>query len=249
MKTKLTKVSVSILLPILFWLTVWEILARFVDFSFIFPTPIETFEAFFTLLFTKTFLLSVVLSLFRIIAGLVLGVTFGVILAILTNKFSIFNSIVSPIMVVLKSTPVASFIMILWFFFSSSIIPIVIAVFMVMPVIWQNTSDGLLAIDPELSEVCEIYSFPLKKRLKLLVLPSVLKFLLPAIISSSGLAWKAGVAAEIITYTRLSLGEQIYNAKLSLDGPFLFASTLAVIILSLVIESLIKFLLGRVKKV
>ena len=249
MKTKLYKAAVSFLIPVVFWISVWWLISKLIDFSFIFPTPNETIAAFFALLFTKNFVLSVIFSLFRIILGFALGVALGISVAILTNKFSLLRSIISPVMVVLKSTPVASFIMILWFFFSSNNIPVIIAIFMVMPVIWQSTTDGLCAINSELAEVCETFSFPFKKKMKLLIFPSVLKFLLPAVISSSGLAWKAGVAAEIITYTRLSLGELIYNAKLSLDGPFLFATTCAVVILSLIIEALIKFLLGRVKKV
>ena len=66
--------------------------------------------------------------------------------------------------------------------------------------------------------------------------------------SSIGLAWKAGIAAEIIAYTRNSIGKEIFDAKNFFMGPEMFAWTLAVVLLSLLFEMLIKLLLRKEEK-
>ena len=57
------------------------------------------------------------------------------------------------------------------------------------------------------------------------------------------MAWKAGVAAEIIAMPRGTIGTQIGNAKQYLETPDLFAWTLTVVLLSFLIEfALIKLI-------
>ena len=127
-------------------------------------------------------------------------------------------------------------------------VPIAISALMVIPIIWQNVIDGYNAIDAQLNEVCEIYNFGFFRKIRFLILPNLLKYLLPGLISASGLAWKAGVAAEIICMTKNSIGKEIYNAKYMLDGPTMFAWTVMVLILSYLIEKLIKLLIGGISK-
>ena len=120
---------------------------------------------------------------------------------------------------------------------------------MVMPIIWQSTADGLSSVDGELIEVSRVYCFSFAKSLRYLYLPALMKAVLPALISSSGLAWKAGIAAEIITIARGSIGGEISNAKNAFEGAEMFAWTLTVILLSIAIEIILKRLIRRWRSV
>ena len=51
-----------------------------------------------------------------------------------------------------------------------------------------------------------------------------------------GLCWKAGVAAEVIGIPDGSIGEHLYQAKVYLDTPDLFAWTVVIIVISLLFE-------------
>mgnify|MGYP002225548463 CR=1 FL=1 len=64
-------------------------------------------------------------------------------------------------------------------------------------------------------------------------------------ITSTGLAWKSGVAAEAICWPRPGIGTQIYNTKLYLEIPSLFAWTAVVILLSLLMERALTRLIRR----
>ena len=63
-----------------------------------------------------------------------------------------------------------------------------------------------------------------------------------------GLAWKAGIAAEIIAMPLGTIGTMIGNAKQYIETVDMFAWTLTVILLSLAIEFLFAALLGRLGK-
>ena len=116
---------------------------------------------------------------------------------------------------------------------------------MVMPIIYQSTYNGLDSIDKELSEVAEVFKFSAGKRLMLLTLPTLKKFLPASIITASGLAWKSVIAAEIIAYTKRSIGQGINDAKYNMDTPTVFAWTVVIILFSILLEWVVKKLIGR----
>lgn len=51
-----------------------------------------------------------------------------------------------------------------------------------------------------------------------------------------GLCWKAGTAAEVIGIPNRSIGEHLYQAKIYLDTPGLFAWTAAIVYVSFCLE-------------
>ena len=92
------------------------------------------------------------------------------------------------------------------------------------------------------------YRLSFAKRLRYFYVPSVLPYFLSACKTSIGMGWKAGVAAEVLAVTPVSVGKQLYNSKLYLETPELFAWTAVVILLSLLIETLTGRLIERLQK-
>ncbi len=250
MKNKLKRLS-PLLLPLLsvaFWIGVWQLLALTLDIGFVFPRFDSTLVTFLHLLITADFWKTVGLSLLRIFIGFVIGAVLGCAIAPLTNYSKIAKAIISPAMTVIKSTPVASFILLLWCLIGKGFVPSAIGVLMVMPIVWQNLTDGYNAVSRELDEVCTVYKVSPFKKFKLLIFPTLVRFLLPALVTSSALAWKSGIAAEIIVYAKNSIGKEITDAKNFFESEQMFAWTMAVVILSILIEFAIKKLGEAVKK-
>ena len=81
-----------------------------------------------------------------------------------------------------------------------------------------------------------------------MILPSIKPYFISAARTSLGLAWKAGIAAEIITMPKNTIGTMIGESKLYIMTSEMFAWTLVVILLSLAIEFLFTVLLGRLVK-
>ena len=248
MKSKALKRALSVIFSLLFWLLLWQALAIKISNNFLLPTIPSTIEALCSLLSTEGFYTAVLFSLLRVIAGLILGCILGIALGVISKKLPIINALISPMITVIRSTPVASFIVMLWVLLSGDELSIFIAFLMVMPIVWQSTCDGFDATDKGLSEVAQVFEFSFGKRLGLLILPTLKQYLIPAIITATGLAWKAEIAAEIIGYTKKSIGQGINDAKQVLDTPTVFAWTVVIILFSIVLEKSTKYLLGRLKK-
>lgn len=233
-------------ISLLFWLGLWDILARAVKLSFALPSVADTALALFGLLITGSFWLTVLASLGRILLGLAIGVLLALLLAPLSVHLALADAILTPVMQFIKSTPVASFILVLWVLIGRATVPIAIAVLMVLPIVYQNLCAALRSLDKKQAEVLRVFHVPHRRALRIFVLPSLLSYFVPALITSAALAWKAGIAAEIIAYTKQSIGRAIYDAKVDFDGPLMFAWTVAVILLSLLIEKGLSYLGRRV---
>lgn len=246
MKNKLIKI-LEFTLPILFWGAIWQVLALIIDHPFLLPGIPETFTSLVEIVTKKAFFKTVFLSILRVLAGLLLGTALGVIFAALSYYFRWIKVLFSPFVSVVKATPIATVIILFWILFSGDLLVILIAVLMVLPIVWQNVLDGFGSIDRELIEVADVYQFSFPKRMKVLILPALSKYLIPAIITSTGLAWKAVISAEIIAYVKNSIGQLINDAKTSFDTSTVFAWTFIVIVLSLILERGTKYLLRRYK--
>jgi NitT/TauT family transport system permease protein len=118
---------------------------------------------------------------------------------------------------------------------------------MVMPIVWQNTLDGFASVPKELIEVADLFDLPFRRRFKVLVFPVLSSYIFPAVITSVGLAWKSEIAAEIIAYTRSSIGMYINDAKSLMMTPTVFAWTAVIVIMSIALESVTKKALRRLK--
>jgi NitT/TauT family transport system permease protein len=62
------------------------------------------------------------------------------------------------------------------------------------------------------------------------------------------MAWKAGIAAEVLTVPKQAIGTEIYFSKLWFETPTLFAWTIVIIILSYVIEKLLILAISMIAK-
>ena len=226
------------------WLILWALLARLADRELLLPGPIAVLRRLASLLVTASFWRTVGVTLGRILCGAALGTLLGVLAAVLTWRYQLLRSLLSPLLGIIKSTPVASFILLLLIWLGRDILPGVIVALMVLPVTWANVEAGLRGVDPLLLEMARVFRLPPLRSFLRVWLPSVLPSFLAACRSTLGLAWKAGVAAEVLTVPARSIGRRLYESKLNLETADLFAWTLTVILCSLIIEKLLSAGLG-----
>lgn len=236
------------LLPLAFWLVVWQLAALAVGQSFILPGPAAVLGTLIQLAGVPSFWQTALLSLVRVLAGLLAGTLLGALTAALTCASRWADVLLSPAVRVIRAVPVVSFILFVLLWTRRGLVPVVVSALMVLPVVWGNVSRGIRETDPKLLELAAAYRFSWWKRVRLIYLPSLRPYFLAAVTTAMGLAWKSGVAAEVLCIPRPAIGTQIYNSKLYLDIPDLFAWTVAVVLLSLALEWLLRRLLERDKR-
>lgn len=232
----------------LFWIGVWYVFALIVDNLFLLPTPYSTFNALLVLMQKEKFYKVILYTLLRVVFGVIMGVIFAVMLAFLSYKLVFVRKVFSPLVSIIKATPVVTFITLLWISMTGNTLTVFIAFLMVMPIIWQNILDGLDSVPKELSEVCDVFNFSRLKRIKILTFPILMNYFFPALVTSIGLAWKAEIATEIITYTKNSIGQNISDARYFLFTDEVFAWVAVIITLSILLEAITKGLLRRFKR-
>ena len=79
-----------------------------------------------------------------------------------------------------------------------------------------------------------------------LYIPNLRPFILSALSSGIGVAWKAGIAAEVIGIPDGSIGNKLYRAKIYFETADLFAWTLVIVLLSVCIEKLFVLVLRKI---
>ena len=164
------KIFAYTLVAIAVWITVWEISAFTLDLQFVFPRFGTTALTLFNLIVTEKFWRIIFASVARIFIGFLIGAILGVLLSYVTHISLLAKKIISPAMTTIKSTPVASFILVLWCIIGRDYVPTVIGVLMVAPIVWQNLSDGFSSVNNELVEICKIYDVNNSRKIKILIL-------------------------------------------------------------------------------
>lgn len=232
-------------LAIAFWIAVWEALALCIDSKLIIASPIDVAGRLLRMVTQIDTYKSLGFSLLRITLGFLSAFVFGSILAVIAAKSATVRMLLSPITTVIKSTPVASFIILAIIWFGSSNLSIFISFLMVFPVIYLNLFKGIESAKKELSEMAEIFRMPVLKRIFYVLLPQLMPFIISACSVALGLCWKSGVAAEVIGISSGSIGERLYRAKLYFETEDLLAWTVVIIVISTVLEKAVMYLLEK----
>ncbi len=229
----------------LLWLGIWQIVSMIIGKELLFPSPVAVSVRLFELMLTSDFYLTVGLSLLRILVGMIIGTLLGALGGLLTAFSRIARDIFAPLLAVVKSTPVASFIILMVLWISRDVTPLIISLMMVTPVVWTNVETGILNTDRSLLEMAKVYKMSRANKIKHIYLPSISPYFLASLKASLGMAWKAGIAAEVLLQPIISIGKMISDSKILLETTDLFAWTVVVVVLSVIIEKTMVFVLKK----
>ena len=234
---------------ILFWIVLWQIGASSANRSLLLaiPTPVSTAEALLRLLPQQSFLAAAGLSVLRILAGYGLAVLLGTVCAAAAHRFPFFRTLTAPLLSLIRSVPVAAFIILVFLWMSTDTIPIFISFLMIFPLVWANVEAGLGAVDRRLLEMAHVMGLPRGKTLTKILLPALSPSFFSALTAGLGFAWKSGVAAEVICRTSRSLGNLLWVSKNAIDYDEVFALTVVIVVLSVLLETLVRLVFGRKK--
>lgn len=230
------------------WLLLWQILCFFVKKQVLVPSPLSVGKAFLSLCREYDFWLTLSASLCRILTGYVLCVLLGVLSAVFCHKNKLAHAFFQPAIQAIKATPVVSFSILVLLWVKTDWVPVVISFLMVFPIIWTNTMAGISQTQAQYLEMAKAYGFSPFKTLRYVYVPSVLPYFVSASHTGIGMAWKAGIAAEVICTPAVSMGKKIYETKIYLETPQLFVWTICAIALSMVLEKLFLKLLHHISK-
>ena len=240
---KSTKTLRRGLLVTLFWLGIWQAASLLVAKPVLFASPLDTLKALLELIPTGDYWRSVLGSLGRISLGFLLGLLLGLLLGVASFRFRLLRTLLSPLLTLMKTVPVASFIILILVWFGSAWLAVIVALLIVLPQIYFSALSGLESTDRALLELAKVFRVPGGRTAWGIYRPALMPYLTGSCASALGMSWKAGIAAEVIGTPLRSIGEQMYLSKVYMATAELFAWTMTVILLSTVLEKLLLRLL------
>ena len=233
---------------VLFWLAIWQLGSMAVGKAFLLPSPWQVITCLGDLLVQASFWRAIGYTLARIALGFLSAAFFGTLLAASATRYRWVRELLSPLMLTVRTVPVASFIILALIWFSSQRLSVLISFLMGLPVVYANALEGFDARDQGLQEMALVFGLPTYRRILYIDLPQALPALRTGCTLALGLCWKAGVAAEVIAMPRGSIGERMQQAKVYLETPELLAWTITVVLLSVLFEHLVRALLSLLEK-
>lgn len=217
----------------------WAILALWIRNPLYLPGPWETIKALGTILSRRESYGFLAFSTGRVVLGMGCALAVGVPLGFGTGFSPRWRELLRPLRSVLKSVPVVSFIMLAILWLPTSLLPALISFLVAMPLLWTATEASVLAADPGMVEMLEVFRVPFGKQFRAYHWPWAKSYIKTGLKQSVGLAWRAGMAAEALSFAPRSLGRKMVESKTYLETADLFAWTVLVILLSYVMERMV----------
>ena len=232
----------SKLIIILFWILIWEILSLIINQEIYLPSPHAAFSSLINLLNKKDTYTTILYSTYRTLSGFFLSCALDILLGIICGIHKPVYNLFYPLIVIIRTIPVMSIIIIAIMWFKDTNVPIFVAFLMCFPIIWTNTVSGIHSTDIRLLQMCEVYKVKKLRIINSVYFNSSLPYIKAGMISALGLGWKVTSAAEVLSLPKYSIGRFLYDSKVYLEIPDLFAWTIIIISLSFLFEKLLKYI-------
>ena len=229
-------------IPIIFWLVLWEVVDILVDNRLILAGPVRVGQALVEQLARPEFWLICGATTARIAVGFLLAFVVGCALAMLCYRSRTVRAFVDPIISLLKTVPMASFIIMLLIWVGTQMLTVYLSFLIVVPIVYTNMLTGLESTSKNMLEMARAFHLSRGRKFWYVYRPAFMPFLYSSCKLSLGMSWKAGIMAEVLAVPLMSIGKEMYTAKTFLDTPDLLAWTVVVMLLSLAFEKL--FLAG-----
>ena len=230
------------------WLILWQLISMRVDNSILLVGPLATLRVLLEKVAEISFWQSILGSFFRIVAGFLAGWILGLILAAISGGYRWFEDLIRPAMSLIKTVPVASFVVLFLIWFRTDVLAMVISMFVVLPNVYLNTLEGIKSTDKKLLEMAAVYEIHPLDKFFYIYRPALKPFWESCRKMSVGMSWKSGVAAEVIGTPDFSVGEQLYMSKIHLDTGGVLAWTVVIILVSMLCEKVFLGLWDRFLK-
>jgi NitT/TauT family transport system permease protein len=225
-------------------LLAWEAFARFGGASpLAFPNLLDIGKALVESVQTGDILQQTAFSVGLILWGLLLAVVGALVFSTL--------SIISPSVESLADTLVSIFhplpgiallpLVILWFGTGSDAVVLIIVHSVLWPLL-LNMKTGFKSVPLVYQKIGQNYEYSLWKRLWVIYIPASLPFVLSGLKIGWARAWRAAISAEMIfgaTGGQGGIGWYIFNKRVFMDTPGLFAGLVVIILIGILVEDVI----------
>lgn len=224
---------------------IWQIAALLMDAPVILPSPVEVFKSLISLFSDAGFMKNVLATVLRALTGFLIIVCAGSALGVLAGYYSMLDAALSPVVTLIKATPVMSVILLAFIWFGTGKVPVFSAFLMAFPIMYVQVRNSMDRLDPGLSQMCTVYGISGSKRLFGFVIPSLVPSFITGARQSLSMVWKVVIASEVLTLPSAGVGRSLQLAQIRLDTAKVFAWTIVAVLLTFAGDALFSFILKK----
>ncbi|MDD2286069.1 MAG: ATP-binding cassette domain-containing protein [Paludibacter sp.] len=238
MKFKSTPVFYSIILILIFW----QGLAVLVGYPELFPSVTGLIGELFSMASNVEFYFTLWHTIIRGLAGFLIAFFLSITFAAIALHNSFWKSFFQPWVVVMRSIPVISIVLIALLWLSPPGLPVFIAFFTIFPVLYQNMLSGLEHTDIKLVEMAKVFRKSNWQRLLYIYIPSAHSYIFSGMATALGFGWRAVIIGEVFAGPVHGIGTSMKKAQTFINMRELLAWTVIAIVVSFIFDMLLKLL-------
>lgn len=223
----------------LIWLSyalIWELSARLVDRAIILPSFSAVMLIMVQQAQTASLWMALMHTLGRVVIGTVIALILAVVLSVSAERFTFLKPWLHPLMVVTKTIPNITYILLVLIWFSRELTVTIITLLILFPVLYSHLSTAIETVMPEYLDLSKLYPERFIHRVKHVVLPLIGPHIQEGVKTAIALGFKVGVMAELLGQVQPGLGYLMHLARQDVDTPSLFAYTGWMILIVIGIE-------------
>ena len=217
-------------------LLIWQLIASSMDQPELIPSVPELIKALFQLFGTDTFYKSISATILRGISGIILSLGAAVMTAFLFARYELLYELFRPLLTIMRSVPVISFILLALIFLDPEGIPLIIAFLTMFPLLTENLTKGIISLRPGLSLMAAQFKINRKNKLIHIYYPQLKPFLFSGLASATGFGWRAIIMGEVLSQCAFGIGGEMKRAQLFISVPELIAWTVIAVLISFLFD-------------
>ena len=240
MKQYITKNRQYTILSVASLVVIWKIASIIYNKETILPPPENIFIGVLNLLSAKSTFIVIGHTLQRGLIGFFISLLLGIALGTLSGLKDYIEKLLSPVLTILKSTPIIAVIILLFLMIGTEKTPIFATIMIAFPIIYTNVLEGTKNVDSNLVKMAKLYKVSRFNIIKDIYLPSTAPFIFAGMETAFSIGWKVTVTSEVLSVPKYAIGSEMWNSKIYLDIDTILAWTIITVIISYIFEILIK---------
>lgn len=192
------KKSIFTILSITILILAWQLLTMLVRLPELVPSIPHLFSTLVALFASGSFYQSVMATVLRGTIGMSISLMAAMGVSLLFYKCEWIYELFRPLLAIMRSIPVISFILLALIFLNAESIPLIIAFLTMFPLLTENLTKGIRGQRKEFSIMARQFRIGRWNKLTQVVYPQLKPFLYSGLASASGFGWRAIIMGEVL---------------------------------------------------
>lgn len=212
---------------------IWYIVNFWIDNALILPSIDAVFRALYNLLISPDVYLLVLKTFLRLMIIIALSFFVSLTAAVVSFLSRKFEHFFKPYLVLMKTVPVISMIILLLIFFGNKTSPYLLTSFVIIPILYEGILSAFRNIGQDILDEVRMITAMNLKVIRDVFIPILFPALMVSLLQSFGLGLKVMIMGEFIAQPADSIGYRLQLERISLNTAGIMAWTMILVALVL----------------